>query len=374
MTDSPTSDPNLSFNLGDSLMTPSPPSLPSEMEILRQLMEQMVLSNNHQEQLMKHLTPTTTNNGTQEKELKVAPPVQYDGSPEKLCTFLISLELVFGANPVAFRDNRKKIYYVLSYMQAGIAQKWVDNKLEDVRNGKVRWLSYKEFEGAVRNHFETTNRAEDAQLAIENLVQGSSTAESFFEYFETYKRDSGYNDAALIRYIKKNLNPHLLQSIYNQTPLPRMYNEWKRTAIQKDRQWREMKSNVGGNRSSGNHNLWFNNRTPLSHTDSGTTGRSNTAGMTGGAVGGAPHGGGSHPGGGGATAGHHDGGSHGTHSGGLSHSPTATGVTGGAGAPMDIDRQCGGRIGAGECFICHESGHFARNCPRRPTGPPRRSL
>jgi hypothetical protein len=53
----------------------------------------------------------------------------------------------------------------------------------------------------------------------------------------------------------------------------------------------------------------------------------------------------------------------------------AVGVTPGAGTPMDIDRRRGGRIGVGECFICHESGHFARTCPQRDNrGPPRRSL
>jgi hypothetical protein len=43
------------------------------------------------------------------------------------------------------------------------------------------------------------------------------------------------------------------------------------------------------------------------------------------------------------------------------------------GAPMDIDRQRGGRIGGFECYNCHENGHLARNCPHPPTRP-RRNL
>ncbi len=342
--------PEFSLNpeFGD---VPMPSNLSPEMEVLRHLMEQLVISSNRQEELMKHLPTTTTSEARPEKELKVAPPEQFDGSPEKLRAFLISLELVFGANPSTYKSDRRKIYFALSYMQKGIAKQWVDTKVTESKAEKVKWSTYKDFEAAVRESFESANVAEDAQLAIENLVQGNSTAEVFFEYFETYKRDSGYNDVALIRFLKKNLDRRLLQAIYNQTPLPKTYDEWKKIAIQKDRQWREMRSNVGGGGGGGNRNPWFNNR------GSSTGGRQNTSGVTGGQ-------GGSHGNSGGSTTSTHDGGS---------HAPTTSGTFGGAGAPMDIDRTRGGSAGKFLCYNCDGEGHLARNCPkpRRPRQQPR---
>ena len=109
------------------------------MDIIQKLMEQLVISNKNQENLIKHL-PTTTNasDGQHEKELRVAPLEQYDGSSEKLRAFLISLELVFGANPSIYKNDQKKIYFALSYMQAGIAKQWVDMKVKESEARKLK--------------------------------------------------------------------------------------------------------------------------------------------------------------------------------------------------------------------------------------------
>jgi hypothetical protein len=174
---------------------------------------------------------------TNQKKVKVAPPMPYDGTAKKFETFITSLHLVFGADPKTYEDPKTRIYYTMSYMQEGAAQRWVKNMLDDIHEGRRDWSTWKDFEDELKEHFETENKKDDAQMALESLSQSGRTAEVFFDIFEGYKRDTGYNDEAFIHILKKNLDTCLLSDIYRQTPLPVTFDDWKKIAIQKDCQY-----------------------------------------------------------------------------------------------------------------------------------------
>ena len=55
--------------------------------------------------------------------------------------------------------------------------------------------------------------------------------EEYFDVFEAHRPYSGLNDEACIQLLRKNLNPGLLDSIYNQNELPKTYNDWKDLSI-----------------------------------------------------------------------------------------------------------------------------------------------
>jgi hypothetical protein len=190
------------------------------------------------------------------------------------------------------------------------------------------------------------------------MQQGFQTAEEFFDNFETFLSDSGYNDEALVWCIKDALTPQLLSAIYSQNIVPKTYTEWKNIAIQKDRQWHESNTNLhaGGGRFSGG----------------GVTGqgdRGGRGGWCGGWCGGWQGGGGQGGGCGGQYSsgnGQYGGGGGGQNSGGgVTHAgPLQTGTFGGAGIPMEIDKARGGSFGRSHCYICGGEGHFARNCTK----------
>lgn len=351
-----------------------PPAIPEEpgtddsAAFLKELLVQLGRSNKRQEELARQnlglLQEISNRNAThaaapttqEHNKVKVNPPTPYDGTSRKFLDFITSLYLVFGADKKTYATVESRIFYALSYMTIGAAGRWTRNIVQDIERGAKGWRTWKEFEDELRQQFEGELKKDDAQLALEDLKQGNTTAEDFFQIFESYSRDAQDNDEALVRLLKRNLHPRLMTAIYNQTPLPKTFKEWKETAIQKDRQWREHQLNV---RTSGGFNR-------------GTWGRS---GSTGGgandsrATAAPKTGTDSH-----ATSNHSGTSTHTTTHAHAANAPTsnATGVFGGAGVPMEIDRARGGTAGKFQCYNCHGEGHLARNCPH-PKARPQRS-
>ncbi|GLB39275.1 hypothetical protein LshimejAT787_0604370 [Lyophyllum shimeji] len=179
---------------------------------------------------------------TTEGESRVAEPDKYNGNPKALDRFLMQLHLVFRSKPTTYADPNKRIIYALSFMKEGRAEKWAQGVLKRLEAGEVEWATWKDFEDEVRAAFQSGNARDDAQIQLERLQQGSRSAEDYFTEFEVYQHDSGYNDSALVRVLKRNLHPRLLEAIYNMNTLPGDddFKGWKDLAIRKDRQRREL--------------------------------------------------------------------------------------------------------------------------------------
>ncbi|GLB42450.1 putative chromo (CHRromatin Organisation MOdifier) domain containing protein [Lyophyllum shimeji] len=164
---------------------------------------------------------------TTEGESRVAEPDKYNGNPKALDRFLMQLHLVFRSKPTTYADPNKRVIYALSFMKEGRAEKWAQGVLKRLEAGEVEWATWKDFEH---------------EIQLERLQQGSRSAEEYFTEFEVYQHDSGYNDSALVRVLKRNLHPRLLEAIYNMNTLPDDddFKGWRDLAIRKDRQRREL--------------------------------------------------------------------------------------------------------------------------------------
>jgi hypothetical protein len=231
------------------------------------LLQNLIDSGRRQENLMNHIisktnraratpvTPTTPAVPVTPiaKGIKPKPPMVFNGNLKKFKDFMTQLYLVFNSSPKIYASTDAQVYYALLYMQEGKAQTWVRNVVDDVVNGRKNWISWREFEQEMREHFDSQNKKDDAQLALRHMQQGFQTAEEFFDNFETFSSDCRYNDEALVRCIKDALTPQLLSAIYSQNVVPKTYTEWKNIAIQKDRQWRKSNTNLhaGSGRFSG---------------------------------------------------------------------------------------------------------------------------
>jgi hypothetical protein len=132
---------------------------------------------------------------------------------------MTQLYLAFNASPEKYVSTDARVYYALLYMQEGKAQKWVRNVVDDVVNGRKAWTRWGNFEQELKEHFNSQNKKDDAQLTLRHMQQGFQTAEEFFNNFETFSSDSGYNDEALVWCIRDAVTPRLLSAIYSQNDI-----------------------------------------------------------------------------------------------------------------------------------------------------------
>jgi hypothetical protein len=351
------------------------------------LLQNSTDSGQQQENLMNHIisetnraratpvTPTTPAVPVTPiaKGIKPKPPMVFNGDSKKFKDFMTQLYLVFNSSPEKYASTDARVYYALSYMQEGKAQTWVRNFVDDVVNGRKNWISWGEFEQEMREHFDSQNKKDDAQLALRHMQQGFQSAEEFFDNFKTFSSDCGYNDEALVRCIKDALTPRLLSAIYSQNVVPKTYTEWKNIAIQKDRQWRESNTNLhaGSGRFSGGGATGRGDGGGRGGWRGGWRGRWQGGSRQGGGhggqfnVGGGQYGGGRGSGTGSGQYGSGGGGGGQNGGGGVTHAgPSQTGTFGGTGIPMEIDKARGGNFGRAHCYICGGEGHFARNCTK----------
>lgn len=139
---------------------------------------------------------------------KVREPDQFDGKdPKKLHTFLIQCQLNFTARENAYRSDRARVTFAMSYL-TGQALKWFEPDLmrPNNRDGALWHNSWDAFEQELRNVFGPYDAEGDAETDLENLTMRHESRITYY-LVEFHRLGSivQYGDAALARMFYKGL-------------------------------------------------------------------------------------------------------------------------------------------------------------------------
>lgn len=219
----------------------------SDIEFGNAVLQELVQSRRSHERIVEtllaqqaHATPHSAGENGNKK--LAADPQPFDGTSGKLEEFLSDLRLCFLADGVRFDTSHKRIIFALSYMKGGSAHAWAVNQSKSLQENGELWATWTDFEEALRGRFEMGDRKVEAQNVLHDLKQGGRPAEEYFDIFEAHRPYSGLNDESCVQLIRYGLHPGLLDSIYNQSELPKTYQGWKDLAIRQDRQFRERRA------------------------------------------------------------------------------------------------------------------------------------
>jgi hypothetical protein len=176
------------------------------------------------------------NSTPRHKGIKVATPDPFDGSPEKTEPFINQLLIYFNGKREEMADDADRITFALSWMRGHPAEAWGQQKVKELSGKSQTWDSFLE---EIRKAFGDSNPAATARHKIDQLRQGSMTAEELVVKFNTSKADTGFNDAALVDKFEKTLNSGLVDTIYKLPVMPITLKDWQDWAVKLDRQWRQ---------------------------------------------------------------------------------------------------------------------------------------
>lgn len=259
---------------------------------------------------LSHPTPTTTTTSLppSSRGIKVATPDPFDGTLSNTEAFINQLLLYFNGRKLEMKDDSDKITFTLSYMRGGTAGPWAVQKVKQLTTEVQTWDS---FLAELKSTFGDPNPSATARFRMDQLRQGSMTAEELVAKFKALTSDSGYNDAALMDRFEKCLNSALVDSIYKLPVMPITFEEWVQWAVRLDRQWRQREASK---RTSGTTQKLVKPST-LSSTQPAPV-----------------------------------------------HSPNPTLPSSGGTMPVAMDVDSNRKKSQVMCFKCHKPGHIARNC------------
>ena len=143
-------------------------------------------------------------------------PSPFDGRKKKTMKLLRKLNYCFAADPVLFANPHNKVLVTLSLCSIGPAETWAE--IVQGTFDKSGWpTSWNEFLLIFKDRFEDQTSSEDAFIAINTLKQGSGTAESYFDRFETLLilADLDLYEGANFPFVKQWIEKHVNRSIIN---------------------------------------------------------------------------------------------------------------------------------------------------------------
>lgn len=213
---------------------------------------------------------------------KVSPPDNFDGTAAKTTTFIRSLEVYLHVKANEFSSDEERVLWALSFMKTGIAGPWADIYADKImaptsttpepdsasQNAEAaepatfqvpfedgsdsgsnsstpskKLNVWAQFIKDLKFTFGDQDPGATARYKLEQLRQGSKTAEEYSVLFRELAVHTGYNDIGHRTAYEKGLNGPLADSIYRLNPVPDTLQGWMTAAMRLDRQWRQREAN-----------------------------------------------------------------------------------------------------------------------------------
>jgi hypothetical protein len=139
------------------------------------------------------------------------------------------------ANCLDFPDDKSHILFMLSYMSGGLAELWVNSFMEKALQ-LDDWGCWRDFTDMLSRDFGNGDEPWRALEAMGNLHQGKDTVTNYLK-LEQLASTAGVNiqsSSHVIIQIERNVNPILIDQLYQLADAPWHYLDYKRRLIAMD--------------------------------------------------------------------------------------------------------------------------------------------
>jgi hypothetical protein len=195
--------------------------------------------------------------------IKAEPPAYFDGNPDKVQAFLTELHMYYGL--VGESNPGRTVVFALSRVKGGkenSATKWADTKRQSIRQyeeniqGKTPEQIAAEniidpmpgwisFKEQFIKHFMLHDENEMARDNLDRLNMKDKTCEEYTSIFNGYAEIAQYDNVYLLRKYREGLSKPLHDKVISTYPSPETIEDWKERAMNLDRAWRKtLKKNV----------------------------------------------------------------------------------------------------------------------------------
>lgn len=174
-----------------------------------------------------------------DRDVKVAKPSQYDGSPKKFRIWWVQMRNYIEMQPHKIRTDRAKVGTILSFMQEGTAAKWAYLQLEKFLD--KGYPDYDEFRQGIEAMFKPTMLKEQARTELDRLEQGTKTVDEYNTEASLLFADAEIQDELeAVRIYRRGLKRAIRQRIEDlpRTTRPATLTGWMVRANEIDQDWR----------------------------------------------------------------------------------------------------------------------------------------
>lgn len=173
---------------------------------------------------------------------RFALPPMFSGKMADAESFENSCKLYIGGREAEFPTDKIKIFWILGFLQTGLAAEWRDNIIRLIHANNEPFEDYDGFWEVFRQSFGDPDIQSTKVLKLRTIEQGTLTADEHVQAFMKVAYDSGYTGIPLVMEFKRSLNKALRDKLTHAEIPPVTIKQWYDRARIVDRQWRQAKA------------------------------------------------------------------------------------------------------------------------------------